>query len=253
MIELTPTKIKKFGWVRPLPRARKFCTELASNLPNDVDLTPACPAVYDQLALGSCTANAIAGLAEFLMLKRKMLAFVPSRLFIYYNERVIEGTVSSDSGASLTDGMTVVSQLGCPNESLWWYNINKFAVKPNEKVYAAGLKVLVQNPVSVDNTNLGSMQTLLSQGRPIVGGFTVYSSFESDVVTQTGVVPMPGPNDTILGGHAILVVGYHNSTQRFIVRNSWGSNWGMNGYFTIPYVYFTNSNLADDFWVAQSV
>jgi C1A family cysteine protease len=97
------------------------------------------------------------------------------------------------------------------------------------------------------------MKGCLAAGYPFVFGFTVYESFESDAVAKTGVVEMPAPSEKVLGGHAVVAVGYDDSTQRFIVRNSWGPGWGMGGYFTIPYAYLTDSNLADDFWTVHLV
>jgi C1A family cysteine protease len=84
-------------------------------------------------------------------------------------------------------------------------------------------------------------------------GFSVYDSFESDAVAKTGVMPMPGPAEKMLGGHAVLVVGYDDSEQRFIVRNSWGKGWGQAGYFTMPYAYLTEANLSDDFWTVRLI
>lgn len=250
-------KIQKYGWRRSGPdqRDHKFIapTCMLQSLPPIVDLRPDCPAVYDQGNLGSCTANAIGALVEFLEMKEKHPAFVPSRLFIYYNERVLEGTVNQDAGAEIRDGMKVVSTLGAPHESLWWYNVDKFKQKPNKKVYADALKHKVSEYLKINNTSLDDMKGCLASGYPIVGGFTVYDSFESSNVAKTGVVPMPERRENVLGGHAILVVGYDDIQSRFIVRNSWGTSWGMKGYFTIPYLYFTNPNLADDFWTARLV
>jgi C1A family cysteine protease len=93
----------------------------------------------------------------------------------------------------------------------------------------------------------------LASGYPIVFGFTVYESFESDAVAKTGQVPLPKPSEKVLGGHAVLAVGYDETQQRFIVRNSWGKNWGLQGYFTMPYSYLTDNNLADDFWTIRVV
>jgi C1A family cysteine protease len=248
-------KIKRYGWKRSLPDHRdiKFIPSpcMLKALPAMVDLRSQCPAVYDQGDLGSCTANAIGGLVEFLEMKEGHPAFVPSRLFIYYNERVLEGTVSQDAGAEIRDGMKVVNTLGAPHEALWWYNTVKFAVKPNKGVYADGIKHKVTSYQSVDNTNLQAMQAVLAAGYPVVGGFTVYDSFESDAVARTGIVPMPAKTEQVLGGHAILVVGYDNSKNWFIVRNSWGAGWGAAGYFYMPYAYFTNADMADDFWTAN--
>ena len=103
----------------------------------------------------------------------------------------------------------------------------------------------------MQNANL--LKGCLAAGYPFVFGFTVYESFESQEVARSGVVPMPSSGEKILGGHAVLAVGYDDSTQRFIVRNSWGTGWGMSGYFTMPYQYVTDSNLADDLWTIRLI
>lgn len=99
--------------------------------------------------------------------------------------------------------------------------------------------------------NVNQIKGCLANGYPFVFGFTVYSSFESEAIAQTGQVPMPGPNESVLGGHAVLAVGYDDSHQVFIVRNSWGGTWGLKGYCTFPYAYLLDSNLSDDFWTVQ--
>lgn len=251
-------KIQRYGWKRDLPdhRDRKFSVhrKLLDTLPSSVDLRPQCPPVYDQGQLGCCTSAAISGMAEFLMMKQGAKdIYQPSMLAIYYWEREMEGTVNQDAGAAIRDGMNVVSNIGVPHSSLWWFNISKFAVKPNHKyVYADAAKHKVSNYLSLDNTNLTELKSCLAEGYAFVGGFTVYESFESDAVAQTGVVPMPSPNESILGGHAVMICGYDDATQRFTVRNSWG-DWGQKGYFTIPYQYLSNVDLADDFWVAHNI
>ena len=97
------------------------------------------------------------------------------------------------------------------------------------------------------------MRSCLSDGCPFIFGFSVYESFESDAVAATGIVPMPGKTETCLGGHAVMAVGYDDSKQWIIVRNSWGPDWGDKGYFYLPYAYITNNNLADDFWTIRLV
>ncbi len=246
-----------YGWVPDLPDHRDFLfappVETAAALPASVDLRPECPReVYDQGQLGSCTANAIAGALEFEQIKQGLKTFTPSRLFIYYNERVMEGTVNTDSGAQIRDGIKSVGNIGACPETDWIYDITKFAQKPPPPAFKDALlgKALLYRRVA---QVLSQMKGCLASGYPFVFGFTVYESFESDQVARTGVAPMPSPTDKVLGGHAVVAVGYDDGQQRFIARNSWGPGWGMLGYFTIPYAYLTDNNLADDFWTVRLV
>ena len=244
------------GWKPDLPDHRDYLynapADIAQALPPKVDLSGQCPAVYDQGQLGSCTANAIGAAFEFDRMKQGLPDFTPSRLFIYWNERAIEHTTGYDSGAQIRDGIKAVSKLGVCPETEWPYDISKFTVKPPAKCYADALKDLAVKYARVKR-DLQQMKACLASGYPFVFGFTVYESFESNEVAQTGVVPMPGPDESVLGGHAVLCVGYDDATQRFIVRNSWGPDWGIQGYFSIPYEYLTNHGLASDFWTIRLV
>jgi C1A family cysteine protease len=248
----------RFGWIPDLPDHRDHMFAAApavlTALPTAVDLRPQCPKeVYDQGQLGSCTGNAIAGAIEFDEIKQKAAdIFTPSRLFIYYNERVIEGTVNSDSGAQIRDGIKTVSKQGACHETIWPYDITKFRAKPSKAAYTDGAKHTAVQYQRLIQT-LTEMKGCLAAGYPFVFGFTVYESFESATVAKTGVVPYPATGEKVLGGHAVLAVGYDDASQRFIVRNSWGPGWGMKGYFTIPYSYLTSNNLADDFWTIRLV
>ena len=252
-----------FGWIPDVPDHRDYLyaapPEALTALPASVDLRPQCPAVYDQGHLGSCTANAIGAAIEFDQKKQQLSkVFTPSRLFLYYNERAMEGTIDSDSGAMIRDGIKSVGTQGdCP-ETQWPYNIAKFRTKPSAKCYRAAVKykAILYQRVTQDLTQL---RGCLASGFPFVFGFAVYNSFLTQQVAQTGHVPLPasGEGGPAPGGgpagHAVLAVGYDDANQWFIVRNSWGTGWGMGGYFTMPYAYLTQQNLADDFWTIRVV
>ena len=249
-------KIQGYGWNPDLPDGRDLMyaapPEVVTALPPKVDLRAQCPGVYDQGQLGSCTANAIGAALEFDQIKQKEQAFTPSRLFIYYNERAMEGTVNSDAGGQIRDGVKSVNQQGAPPETDWPYDITKFAEKPPQKAYddaAQHESVLYQRLTPI----LGQLKGCLASGFPFVLGFVVYESFESQQVAQTGEASLPQAGEQQIGGHAVLAVGYDESQQRFLIRNSWGAGWGMGGYFTLPYPYLLQPTLSSDFWTIRSV
>jgi C1A family cysteine protease len=215
-------------------------------LPTIVDLRSKMPPIYDQGQLGSCTANALCGLIGY-----DKPTIHGSRLFVYYNERVLENDVSHDSGTTLADGIKCLQKYGVCQETSWPYIISKFAVRPPSSCYTEGVQHVALQVRNIKN-DLNTMKTSLANGYPFVVGIQVYSSFESLYVRKTGNVPMPSPTDKYLGGHAIVCVGYDDTKKVWIMRNSWGSSWGINGYFYLPYAYLT-SNLASDLWNIQQI
>jgi len=247
----------KYGWKRQLPDFRDYKYKASAYtlkaLPPMVDLRDKCPPVVNQGSLGSCTANAIGSDHHFEQLVQGFEgAFAPSRLFIYYNERDMEGTVNEDSGAYIRDGLKCVANQGVCAETMWPYDTSKFRAKPSQECYDVAVKHQATSYHAVTQT-LNEMKGCLSEGFPFVFGFSVYDSFETDVVKNTGVMPMPGPNESLLGGHAVMAVGYDDARQVFIVRNSWGEGWGDKGYFYMPYAYIADANMASDFWTIRLV
>jgi len=250
-------KLQRYGWVRDLPDKRDFLysapPEISAALPPRADLRSQFPPPYNQGQLGSCTANAIAGALQFLELKEsEEPAVMPSRLFIYYNERALEGSVSSDSGAQIRDGIKVVVRDGYCPEDEWPYVEGNFAERPPARCYTDALKERVSEYLRLPR-ELVPLLTCIASGYPFVFGFSVYASFESQQVMETGEVNMPRPDDEFVGGHAVVACGYDQAQRRFIVRNSWGSEWGMQGYFTMPFEYLTDPGLAADFWTIRRV
>jgi len=246
---------KWYGWLPDLPDHRDLLYSMVRpvnvKLPPSVDLRAGCSPVENQKSLGSCTANALVGALEYLEMKTNNAPFVDlSRLFVYYNERVIEGTVDSDSGAFLRDGIKSLAKLGVCDETLWPYVISNFVRKPTPTCYNAAQRHTITSYHRL--ATVDEMRACLADGFPFVFGFTVYSSFESAEVEKTGVLDMPKPGEKNVGGHAVMAAGYDDKTRRFLVRNSWDASWGQAGYFTMPYDYLGDRNLSDDFWTIRS-
>ena len=244
-----------YGWIPDLPDQRDLFYSavhaLPMRLPAKVDLRALCPPAEDQGQLGSCTANALAGALEFLELKQNESLVDLSRLFIYYNERVIEHSVKQDSGAMLRDGIKTLAKQGVCPEKLWPYAIKQFAKKPPAACYAQAKQHTISSYQRLSTTD--EMRACLAAGYPFVFGFTVYESFESATVAKTGVLNLPKKSERAIGGHAVCAVGYDDTAQRFVVRNSWGADWGKQGYFTMPYAYLADRNLSDDFWTMRKL
>jgi C1A family cysteine protease len=224
-----------------------------AKLPTQVDLRTQCPPVYNQGTLGSCTANAIAGAYEFDEMKQnEPTPFIPSRLFIYYNERSKEHHIEHDAGAELRDGIKSIYKQGVCHETSWPYDISKFTQKPPTECYEEAKHhkaVLYRRVLQIEN----QFKQCLNQGYPFVMGIAIFESFETAEVAKTGQVPLPKTDEKMLGGHAVLCVGYDDEKKVYIVRNSWGTEWGDEGYFYLPYDYIHDHNLASDFWTVIKI
>jgi len=257
---------KNYGWHRDLPDFRDLSYKAVhrysiQDLPTSVDLRPKMSPVENQQNLGSCTSFALAGALEFLeeqslitktaspeiLTPNSYVSF--SHLFIYYNERDAEGDPNEDGGGQLRDGIKTLATLGCCSEAIWPYNESQVFVKPSEAAYQQALSHKITSYQSL--SSISDMKHSLSEGFPFVFGFTVYDSFESEETAQTGILKMPGWNEGCVGGHAVCCVGYNDAEQMFIVRNSWGSGWGLQGYFKMPFLYMSNPNLASDYWTIR--
>ena len=219
--------------------------------PNIVDLRSYCSPIENQGSLGSCTGQAIAGAIELLN-KRSGKPTDVSRLFIYYYERLILGTVNYDSGAYIRDGIKATNHYGASLESLWPHDIRKFKQEPitEAKNDAQNRKVTRYERV----TNFNGCIDALTNGYPVIMGFHVYQSFMSASVARTGNMPYPNTKrERLLGGHAVLLVGYDKRKKVFIARNSWGTNWGIKGYFYMPFDMVIKPNMSSDYWIIKSV
>jgi C1A family cysteine protease len=262
------------GWRKDAPDARDCIYKAPQRftaLPTSVDLRPLLKPVpvENQGSIGSCTAQALVGIMEYLHDTNNM-SDVPrdhvdfSRLFLYYGERYIEGTVNVDAGAQIRSGIKVLAKQGVCREDLWPYSPRGLFLQPNHLCMenAKRHKALTYERI----TSLEGMKSALMDSQPVAFGFMVYPSFESKEVARTGRVPMPKLTgwlrERTVGGHAVLAVGYddrmpykHGANTRYgcvICRNSWGAEWGDDGHFYLPYPFIQSPELSDDFWIIRT-
>jgi C1A family cysteine protease len=220
------------------------------------DLRPFCSPIVDQGQLGSCTANAAAGLVEYFE-KRSFGAFTPAaRLFIYKATRDLLG-LTGDTGASLRSTMGSLALFGAPPEQYLAYDISQFDNEPSAFCYAFGANFqslvyfrLDLSPLTGAEV-LQNIKTYIDGGIPSMFGFPVYDEYYN--ASTTGQVAFPGPTSRYHGGHANDAVGYDDNLMigadqgALLVRNSWGTGFGLGGYAWLSYRYVTDQ-LAVDWW-----
>lgn len=262
------TEHTRYGWVRDsldyrdrvYNLERKVCR--AVELPATVSLRPLMPPVYDQGQLGSCTGNGVAAILEYQESQQGEGSVTPSRLFIYFEERVIEGTINQDSGAQIRDGIKVVATTGAPPETDWPYDISQFAVHPPAKAYENAKRHEAIQYLRVEPGAAGApLRTAVAEGHPVVFGFSVPSRFEDPSWTPaTEALPLPTSGEGIIGGHCVVAVGYDDSLKRFPtpayeIRNSWSDGWGDAGHFWMDARWLDEPSLSlsSDFWVIEKV
>jgi C1A family cysteine protease len=246
------------GWKPALPDIRNHrliieaYMSVRGILPRTVDLRTNMPPIGDQGPLGSCTAWAALAAYRYEMVKAGLPDMDLSELAQYYWSRLIEHSTRIDSGATITDAIKVLAKVGAAPEKAWPYSTqrSKWVHAPSRAVRALAKQHLAIEYQAVPQV-LVSLRGVLAIGYPVVFGISVYESFESEKVATTGVVDMPNTSESLLGGHALVLVGYDDSVRLFIVRNSWGTDFGDAGYVYLPYEYVTSSDLASDFWIIK--
>ncbi len=252
------TSKHRYGWLRDLPDQRDWVysgLRLGKRRPLPLRASLRCdwPGILDQGSLGSCVWNALGYAFLWCLAKQSYTIFQPSRLFGYYNTRLLEGTVHEDAGCSIRDAFKVLRREGVCSEEDWPYLPQKFSVRPSARCYqrAEDSQSLYYFRVPLGDER--SVMECIVEGFPVVLGMSLYESFESEAVAQTGRASLPRPTARLLGGHAVTVVGYDARRKRFELANSWGSGWGDHGFFTLPFSYLSNPNLVADAWTLRKV
>ncbi|HPN33469.1 MAG TPA: C1 family peptidase [bacterium] len=249
--------------VKPLLKKIQPPLQNKKPLPAKVDLRQWCSAVEDQGSLGSCTAQAGAGLVEYFIKRSFDKEEEVSRLFLYKATRNLMHQ-SGDTGAFIRTTMGALVLFGVPPEEYWPYQIAEFDKEPPAFCYAFAQNYQTISYYRFDSPNLAKKTLLqnikagLVSGLPAMFGFTVFNSISQ--AEKNGDIPFPAVDEKIIGGHAVVAVGYDDkrkivhpnrrgekSTGALLIRNSWGKTWGEEGYGWLPYAYVLNG-LAVDWW-----
>lgn len=204
--------------------------------------------VYNQLSLNSSPANALVYCYHYELLKNEISPVIdPSRLFLYYNQ--YNSLNNEDIGTSIFSGLNILHNLGVCSENLYPYNIES-EIAPSEEAYkeASENKIIAYNAI---DQNLHQLKSTLINGYPVLFGFNIYSSFLNESVSETGNINIPLETEELIGQHAAVIIGYDDGDKVFLVRNSWGSDWGDSGYGYIPYEYVLNPLYSSDFWIVR--
>lgn len=205
--------------------------------------------IENQGSLGSCTGHSSTAMLEINLGLPANSGL--SRLMAYYNGRELDDTVKYDAGAQIRSVIKGLVKTGVCEENLWPYKPRQFAKKPSEQAYASAAQL-----VDVVKTRklkykrvltLGTLLACLSTGKTVTFGFMVPSSI--DKLPKSAILRLPSQRATIDGGHAVVAVGYDMEKEFVWVRNSWGKNWGIDGYFKMPFDWFKDPRrLTDDMW-----
>lgn len=251
-----PAVVRGMGWRPDMPDRRDFM--LAA--PLDVRALPASARVLtkvpvaDQGQLGSCTGFMAVYLLEQLRRKNSLAPVDFSPLYTYWATRYLDGgagQVKVDSGATIRDAVRSLREYGGALEATWPYDIAKFARTPPRAAFrSAGERQVI---TYLRAATVDALKGSIADGFAVGVGFVVYESMMTSAVDRSGAVPMPSVQETPLGGHAVAIVGYDDSTRRFEFRNSWGAGWGKAGHGFFPYEFVADPQLCMDWWSVRQV
>lgn len=251
------TSTRRSGWRPDIPDQRDHVyvadAKVLAKLPARVDLREECSPVLEQGDLGTCTACALASAHRFCQRRQPGgTEFDPSRLFLYWNTRALDGTTASDAGGTFRNGFKTLAAQGVCPETIWPYDPRKVARKPVAAAYREALRHQALRYKRLPRA-LDQLRGCLASGFPFVFGVSLYDSFHWDSVAVSGVVPMPRGSERCRGGHALMAVGYDQKKRVFHVQNCWGTDWGRGGFCTLPYDYLASGKLSGDFWTLRLV
>jgi hypothetical protein len=234
-------RIRPMGWIPDAPDHRDLLYGLSNQppagpLPASVDLSGGFGAAYDQQHSPSCVAQSIVAMLDFLGQRLDDALPTGSRAFAYWNARAADGLAGSDGGSTIRSTLKAINRLGLCAESEWAYTPDHIRLQPTAACYAdaAGYPNVAYLRLAC---NLQQLRQSLADGFPFTIGLTAYDNFPFD--TDTGYVPMPRPDSRVIGQHCVVAAGYDDDSRQFLIRNSYGTGWGQDGYGALPYEYVT--------------
>jgi C1A family cysteine protease len=222
-------------------------------IPKSINLAAGLSSPILQGSLNSCTACAFCSIIEYNIKEKKdpingsgtiSPSYLPSQLFLYYNERAEEGNIDKNAPVEIRDGIKAAVKYGVCNFEMWPYVIDNYAIKPPDIAFqtAKSCRALQYKSLKID---IGTLKDCLANGNPFVFGFALPKSFskypDPGGCSETGMMVMPDENEERMGGHAVAAFGYDDELKCFYVRNSWSEYWGKKGYFYMPYDFVTGS------------
>lgn len=215
-----------------------------------LDLRKWCSPVENQAQAGSCVGNGVVGALEFLQIRNGLPYTDLSRLFVYYNSRLMTGDQDKDEGTYIRIAFGTLTSLGTCSEKKWPYDLNNLFIRPSWGSYREAYPHKITSFYRIQETSgqplIDSIKRALQAQHPVVFGMIVDQDYMS--IGSDGMVAMPQKTRVNAGGHCQVIVGYDENKRRFIVRNSWGTYWGDKGYAYVPYDYLDAAD-ANDFWV----
>ena len=251
-------KSPKLGGYRPPVKVsddiKKYLAGKIKSLPPKVDLRKFMTAVEEQVG-SSCVANALTGAYEYIAKREMQDESDVSRLFVYYNARYLDDAQDEDGGSFMEFAIKGLQEYGACSETNWPNDEDLILEEPHEDAYAEAENFKITDSQSLE-TDLDVWRNALAEGHPIAFALNTFESFD-DACNNKGRVSMPKKKENIRktdGWHAMLAVGYSDPDKVFIVRNSWGEEWGEKGYCYIPYDYVINENYnGNDSWIIKAI
>ena len=244
--------VRKYGAIRDvhdvrdkmfLARPRAVC------LPPVVDLREWAGPIKDQGQEGSCTGHAFSSAREWINRRYEKGSVVLSPQCLYAEELIADGSFPQDAGSMPRTGCRVLTKQGCCEASLFPYVAGQITA-PTAEQAANALKYRTGAYHRI--ATLDDVLTCLADPTPwpVPVAFTVYQSFESQEVADTGIMPIPQPGEQVLGGHEVLCVGYDLPKRLALIQNSWSSSWGQRGFFQMPFDVLSSSD--SDLWMVHT-